>query len=877
MIPKRLEQISEILERALCLESAQRGAYLDQACGEDSELRREVESLMASHEQAGSDFLNVPAFDASGTKENPDRVPVRAGRRIGPYHIAEEIGQGGMGEVFSAVRADGQYEKKVAIKLVRSGYDTEFILERFRHERQILAGLDHPNIARLLDGGTTDEGVPYLVMELVEGAPIDSYCDARKLTITERLQLFRQVCSAVQYAHQHLVIHRDIKPSNILVTEDGAPKLLDFGIAKILDASGSAEATLLRPMTPEYASPEQIRGEPITTATDVYSLGVVLYQLLTGRSPYRVETRTPAKLAEAISHSDPERPSTSVHRTESVLDGGELRELTAESVSSTREASPLRLQQRLRGDLDFILLMALRKEPSSRYASVERFAEDIRNHLEGLPVTARKGTWSYRAGKFVQRHKAGVTAATLVLVTLVAGVVVTLREARIAEANRQRADKRFNDVRKLADSLMFEVHDSIRDLPGATAARKLIVERAQQYLDSLAQESHSDPALLRDLAAAYGKLASVQGDLLNANLGDSLKALQNDRKAVELLAACVSLETSNPDNLRQLAGGYRNLSSALSRTGNKIESKEALQKAVRIIESLAKSRPGDQAIQHELGALYERTGGLLADENDLGHASEFYEKSLAIYEQLGAADPANRRYQTGISFAHKHVGSVLAVQNQLQPALNHYRAALAIDEKELSLDPGNAQARYSITFTYSDTGWILNRQGDFDGALQYYGKAMKIRSALAAADPNDVRAKEGLSSTYVYLGWTYAKKGDSARALLSYKESLTIRQSLFQKDPANDRLRSKVAESQADIGQAYAALAARAHSRPNEQGKLCREAVTWMQKALPVYQQRKIQGKLAAGEVRMPDTLASEIGKCNRIIDRLSRLDSPRQ
>src|ERR1700722_2643177 len=315
MTPERMEQIGEVLEKALALEITMREKYLDVACVNDLELRREVESLLDSHERAGSSFLNSPV---DRVVDSAARASSRPGRRIGAYDILEQIGRGGMGEVYSAVRADGQYEKKVAIKLVRSGYDTESILERFRNERQILARLDHQNIAQLLDGGTTDDGIPYLVMELVDGVPIDDYCDARKLNISSRLRLFRQVCGAVQFAHQHLVIHRDIKPSNILVTEDGSPKLLDFGIAKIFDAAGSLEATLLRPMTPEYASPEQIRGDAITTATDVYSLGVVLYQLLTGRSPYPGHTHTPHKLAQAVCESEPIRPSSIVVRKESL-------------------------------------------------------------------------------------------------------------------------------------------------------------------------------------------------------------------------------------------------------------------------------------------------------------------------------------------------------------------------------------------------------------------------------------------------------------------------------------------------------------------------------------------------------------------------------
>jgi serine/threonine protein kinase len=311
MTPERWQQVREVFDGALALGREERGAYLEKSCVHDPDLRHEVESLLSSDQEAGIAFLNTPAVDLS----RPGPFPAsRVGRRIGAYNILEEIGHGGMGEVYRAARADGQYEKQVAIKLVRGGYDTAAVLERFRHERQILASLDHPNIARLLDGGTTDEGVPYLVMELIGGTPIDEYCNSHQLSVTERLRLFLQVCSAVQYAHQRLVIHRDIKPGNILVTKEGIPKLLDFGIAKILDPNSGSETTVAGPMTPEYASPEQIRGEPITTATDVYSLGVVLYRLVAGRSPYPAKTRTPHDFALAICEWEPERPSTVISR-----------------------------------------------------------------------------------------------------------------------------------------------------------------------------------------------------------------------------------------------------------------------------------------------------------------------------------------------------------------------------------------------------------------------------------------------------------------------------------------------------------------------------------------------------------------------------------
>ena len=313
MTPERWAQVKEVLYAVLDLDPERRPAYLDRVCANDPALRQDVESYILSHAAIDSDFLKTIAMEST----RPENIVLRhslVGRLIGQYKVVEEIGAGGMGEVYRAVRADDQYQGQVAIKVVRRGFDTESGLRRFKAERQILASLSHPNIASLHDGGTTEDGLPYLVMELIEGTPIDQYCDQHDLGITERLELFRQVCAAVQYAHQRLVIHRDIKPGNILVTAEGVPKLLDFGIATILSPSAGAETTLVRSMTPEYASPEQIRSEPITTATDVYSLGVVLYRLLTGRSPYAETTRTPHEFARIICEVEPARPSSAILR-----------------------------------------------------------------------------------------------------------------------------------------------------------------------------------------------------------------------------------------------------------------------------------------------------------------------------------------------------------------------------------------------------------------------------------------------------------------------------------------------------------------------------------------------------------------------------------
>ena len=404
MDAERWQNVERLYHATLECEESQRAAFLTHACGGDEALRREVESLVSYGNRSGrlieGSALEVvaPALAGDGgdghdpASDECRIVEKMIGKRISQYRIVEQLGSGGMGEVYRAVRADDQYQKQVAIKLVRAGEDSGFVLGRFKNERQILASLDHPNIARLHDGGATEEGVPYFVMELVEGQPIDRYCDSHKLGVPARLQMFRQVCSALAYAHQHQIIHRDIKPSNILVTEEGVPKLLDFGIAKILDSGVLAGTvgrtqTVFRAFTPEYASPEQIKAEPISMASDVYSLGVLLYELLTGHRPYRFKTRTPSEIEQAICEEEPLKPSTVVTRVEEqTLAGGTTNSITPEEISGARNSDPKRMHSCLLGDLDAIVMMALRKEPHRRYASVDDLSEDIRKHLEGLPM-----------------------------------------------------------------------------------------------------------------------------------------------------------------------------------------------------------------------------------------------------------------------------------------------------------------------------------------------------------------------------------------------------------------------------------------------------------------------------------------------------------
>jgi serine/threonine protein kinase len=581
-------RVKELFQAALDQKPEARAAFLAEACGDDRFLRGEVESLLASHEEA-SGFLEGSPLPGAPWE----------GRRVGAYRILGEIGRGGMGTVYRAVRADDAFHKDVALKVVRGGRSAAELVHRFRGERQILARLDHPNIARLLDGGATEEGEPYLVMEYVVGQPIDAFCEERALGTAARITLFRAVCAAVQYAHQNLVVHRDLKPGNILVTGDGVPKLLDFGIAKVLarDLTEAPTQTAVPALTPDYASPEQVRAEPLTTASDVYSLGVVLYEVLTGHRPYRVRTPVPAEIVRVVCELEPEKPSTIVRRAR-----------TTESTTATAQAVPpgpetddprlRRLAGELEGDLDTIVLKALRKEPSRRYASAQELSDDLSRYLEGRPVLARADTFVYRATKFARRHTAAVTAAGLVLLSLVGGIVATAAQARIAMAERQRAEKHLLKVRSLARSFLFEIHDSLLSLEGSEPARETIVKRALEYLDRLAPEAGPDGALLEELAAGYERVGDLQD--LSAERTGREPALLSWRKAEALRAARLQAEPGSALAAAQLVRSRCRLAAGLRAAGREDEGEEVARQARSVLEPLLTGSRLDDAQRRAL-------------------------------------------------------------------------------------------------------------------------------------------------------------------------------------------------------------------------------------------------------------------------------------
>jgi eukaryotic-like serine/threonine-protein kinase len=762
MTPERWQQIKGVLEVALTLNGPERQNYLDRTCAGDADLRQEVESLLAAHQPTGKNILDEPLANLMNAGAARS---VTSGERIGAYAILQEVGRGGMGEVYRAVRADGEFTKEVALKTVRGGYDVASVLERFRNERQILASLDHPNIARLLDGGTSETGIPYLVMELVDGIPIDTYCDREKLNISRRVELFLKVCAAVQYAHQRLVIHRDIKPGNILVTQEGTPKLLDFGIAKILDPTSAADVTVVRPMTPEYASPEQIRGEPITTASDVYSLGVVLYQLLTGRSPYQLATRTPQDLSQAITDKEPERPSTAILR-QLKTQSGHTNQRTPEELSETRESSVGKLQKRLAGDLDNIVLQALRKEPQRRYASVEQLAEDLRRHLEGRPVSARQDSWSYRTEKFAQRHKIGVAATALVALTLILGVVVTAREAKIAEQSRLRAEKRFQDVRKLSNSLIFEIHDSIEGLPGATPARRLLLDRAVEYLDKLSAEAAGDPDLQRELAWGYQRLAVVQGNQTESNLGNEEASLASNRKSLALFEAVAKANPNDTIDQLNVAMMNRILSfSELMEGGGR----EHLEKALAISEKLIAREPQNPKIKSERSIEFQNLGILYQGIGDQPHLLEAFQKMDDLKQDLLHNHPDYHNVKRGNAMALAETADAMVQVGRRKEALALFDKALAGFEDAIKSGGTPDIAReHAVAREKKAVAQMMD--GDFASAQENLRLAKKTIEDMAKQDLDNSMLQSDVVGVNYHLGVMQvlqAKYGDATKTLSS--------------------------------------------------------------------------------------------------------------
>ncbi len=773
MTPEAWARVKAILGEALDLAPGDRPAYLDTACAGEGALRTEVESLLTAGGEEWGFFdsppeVRLPEPEASGP-------PSRVGERVGTYELLAELGRGGMGMVYLARRADDQFQKKVAVKLIRQGMASELALQRFRSERQISASLEHPHIARLLDGGTTSNGEPYFVLEYVEGEPLIEYCDRRRLPVDARLRLFGEVCAAVQYAHQNLVVHRDIKPGNVLVTADGVPKLLDFGIAKLLNPDGapvaSAETgTFFRMLTPDYASPEQIRGERITTASDVYALGVVLYELLAGRKPYHVTANEPGELMRIVCDRDPEKPSVA----------GKSREL--------------------QGDLDAIVLKAMRKEPERRYASVSELAADLKRHQTGVPVLARRGTFTYRAGKFARRHRVILAAAAVVAVALAGGVVATLREAQRARAAEARAQRRFDDVRRLASSFLFEFHDAIQDLPGATPARALIVKRALEYLDDLSRESADDRALRRELAEAYLKVGDVQGNSYMPNLGDVPGALQSYGKAIALLAPAVEAGEADEPEQATLAKAYLTGGGIQLVAGDARAAVAMAEKGLPLVRGLAERHPAEPERQRELAQAWQFYSFYLTAAGRYGEAYEALRNQAAILRKRLAEEPGDRAARRSLGQNIYLIGEALDSRGDSEGALKSYEEAVELEEALRAKDPSGTQLQRDLGYLRFAIGSSYEGRGDHRAALDQFQRALALFESMAAADAKSVDGRLGVAMSRHNIGQARAGLGDSAGAMAEFERARVLYEPIVAGDPANAWAAGSLADLYLEIG-----------------------------------------------------------------------------
>jgi serine/threonine protein kinase/tetratricopeptide (TPR) repeat protein len=806
--PKRAD---ELFDAALEVHPDARARFLAEQSLGDPLLAANVNSLLVFAERAeAQEFMKDAALEVSAKAFVADLEAQRTGQLFGRYQILSLIGEGGMGQVYLA--RDTDLNRQVALKLVSGSLPTKDILRRFRNERQILASLQHPNIAQLLDGSSTAEGLPFFVMEYVEGKPLNDYADDQALSITERLKLFRTVCAAISYAHQNLVIHLDVKPSNILVTADGIPKLLDFGIAKLLnpvDAAGApaATATVMQVMTPEYASPEQVKGEPVTTATDVYSLGVVLYELLTGHRPHKISSRSPADIINEICVKETERPSAALSkRNEQNREKRSARSSAGPTtqIRHIQHASPIfeggieKLRRRLKGDIDNIVLMAMRKEPQRRYSSVGHFAEDITRHLEGLPVIARQDTFAYRSAKFVGRNKITASAAAVMLLLLVGGIVATAWEAHVARAQQAKTERRFNEVRKLAHAVLFDYHDAIANLSGSTPVRERLVKDALEYLDSLAQDAVGDVSLQRELATAYIRVGDVQGRPYRSNLGQTDGALTSYRKALVILEPLSGGDLGNLELKRDLAIAYERIGTIQLRKGNAAESFEKTNKALVIREALLSTDPSSTNYLSELADSYIYFGDALGmncsspNLDCVRQALEIRNKALDIRSRLANVNPSDPQIRRDLAQAYTRVGFGLSnaadgkdLKEHLRKALESHQQALAIRAGLAAENPDNAFDRRNLGDQYMLVGDALVRNGNLAESLDRYVKALAIFKELSAADPSNAEARLDLGFALTKLGAAEVNSHNEKLARKYFKEAVPILDRLIAEDPTN--------------------------------------------------------------------------------------------
>jgi serine/threonine protein kinase len=745
-VSERWNRVSRVLDEVFEHPPAERAALLDRLCADDPAVRAEVQALLAADQEA-TGFLETPAEAMTLVDELADER-LAAPERVGDWRVVRPIGRGGMGEVYEVARADGHFEQRAALKLIRGERWSAEMAGRFRQERQILARLEHAGIARLLDGGVSDDGRPYLVVEYVESRPLDRYADEQRMTVEERLRLFLQVCLPVAYAHRNLIVHRDLKPSNVLMTASGEVKLVDFGLAKLLGAdAGDQELTrtLMVAMTPQYAAPEQVRGDPVTTATDVHALGVMLCELLTGGRPYQVTSAAPAALVRAIVEADPMLPSAIAVEPD---------------VAARRRSTPAKLRQRLSGDLDAIVMMAVRKEPERRYSSVEALAQDVERVLDGRPVRARRGTTRYRARRFVRRHRVAVASAAVVLVLLAGFIGVLVAQARRLARERDRAERQRQRAEAVTGFLsgLFQNADP-RQAQGRVVTAREILEEGTARLQA---ELQSDPELRGDLLHQVGRIHLSLGAY-----DDGLKLL---REALDLRR-----RTLGRDNL-DVAETVNAIGAALAMKGDLAAAEPPFREALAIRRRRLPA--DDPAIMRSLANL----ANAIAGQGRLAPAEPLLREFLALALKHGT--------ETDVGAAKKGLGYLMWRLGEYESAEALMREAVDISSRQLGEDnPDHVRDLNALGALLADRGRLGEAEAVLRRALQQY------RRVLGARHPD-------LIDTLGDLGDVLHKAGRQTESEACYREALTIYRGLGYPDPDMAPMLSGYGQLLADTGRA---------------------------------------------------------------------------
>lgn len=781
------EKVKEIFNRAIELAPDEREKFLSSFQNGDAHLRREAEKLLAADEKSGAQFEDFSFVSARNVKE-----------KIGRYKILREIGAGGMGTVYLAERED--LAQKVALKIIRRGADSDVVVRRFRKEQEILAALEHANIARLLDVGISDEGLPFLAMEYVKGTDLLAYCAENNLSLDAKLKLFRKICDAVAYAHSRLIVHRDLKPSNILVNSKGEPKLLDFGISKLLSENSAEEkgtVTSFGMLTPNYASPEQFRGESVSTATDVYSLSVIFYELLTGRLPYDVENRRYEEVARIVCETNPQKPSDILTQSRKTIETGGKQNTTDKGRLFKGQKTKDKGRS-LKGDIDNILLKALRKEPERRYSSIEKFSDDLRRHLEGLPVTARPDTFSYRAEKFVRRNRVTVASAGLMILIFLAGAGGITWQYFRAERERRLAEKRFTEVREIANNVIFKYHDEIKNLPGATKVRETLITDALSYLDRLSEDAKIDVSLQAELARAYSRVGDVQGEPYMANVGNTAGAIESYRKSADLFEDAI-VKTREIDLKRELRVVYQKMGSALLRNTNKDEGNRIAALAVELSEQIARENPSNTEDKLELA----KSLVIIGDNSLVGRAENesvfFYRQALAITDSINPSEAESEavlhnlgRITQRLGFHHVELGRRASTiekhsesQEFFRASLPFYRRAIQALEKLVKVAPDNIRYRRNFVLMKAEQAVALREIGENEQAMPLIQEALEDRLKALAIDSTNVQAKADLPGLYMDIALIYQNHGDFIRALENINTALEIINQAVKNDPTN--------------------------------------------------------------------------------------------